>query len=59
MRIMNVQKIQIERQKLNAANYNRNYHIYNGIKVIADKKADIPQSFIKVLYEIYKGKGNY
>ncbi len=35
---MNVQKISIERRQLNVRNYNRNCHIYNGIKTIPDKK---------------------
>lgn len=57
---MNVQKISIERRQLNVRNYNRNCHIYNGIKTVPDKKgADIQQSLIKVLYEIYKEKGNF
>lgn len=56
---MNVQTISIERRQLNVTNYNRNYHIYNGIQTVPDKKeAKIPQSLIKVLYEIYKEKGN-
>lgn len=56
--IMNVQKISIERRQLNVRNYNRNCHIYNGIKTIPNKKgAEIQQSLIKVLYEIYKEKG--
>ncbi len=57
---MNVKKILIERRQLNVTNYNRNYHIYNGIQTVSDKKeVEISQSLIKILYDIYKEKGNY
>jgi len=56
---MNVQKISIERRQLNVTNYNRNYHIYNGIQTVPNKKeAEISQSLVKVLYDIYKEKVN-